>query len=65
MTTLQRPTRRQIAVGPASRVVPRLRDLRFPELRAAFERAYEIRQRKELATSIQSGGAGFNVKATA
>lgn len=42
-----------------------LRDLRFPELRAAFERAYEIRQRKELATAIQSGVAGFNAKAPA
>lgn len=37
-----------------------LRDLRLPELVAAFERAFEIRQRKEVAASIQTGVAGFN-----
>jgi enoyl-CoA hydratase len=37
-----------------------LRDLRLPELQAAFDRAYEIRQGKDLASSIQSGVAGFN-----
>lgn len=39
-----------------------LRDLRLPELKAAFERAYEIRQRGEVAASIQSGVSGFNKK---
>lgn len=39
-----------------------LRDLRLPELKAAFERAFEIRQRKDVASTIQSGVAGFAAK---
>jgi enoyl-CoA hydratase len=39
-----------------------LRDLRLPELTASFERAFEIRQRKDVAASIQSGVAGFVAK---
>jgi len=39
-----------------------LRDLRMPELEAAFARAFEIRQKKDLATSMQSGVSGFNKK---
>jgi enoyl-CoA hydratase/carnithine racemase len=39
-----------------------LRDLRLPELVSAFDRAYEIRQRKDVANSIQSGVAGFVTK---
>ncbi|MFT4069122.1 enoyl-CoA hydratase/isomerase family protein [Paraburkholderia sp.] len=39
-----------------------LRDLRLPELSASFERAFEIRQRKDVASSIQSGVAGFVAK---
>lgn len=39
-----------------------LRDLRLPELRAAFERAFEIRQRGDVAAAIQTGVAGFVAK---